>query len=111
MVCLKTAIVLAVLASAVKAAEEEKTNTMKIFVHCSPTNVNVKYTPEANIAGKFYFENSTDPTCQKEFSKGAEETLMVDYETCVPDESKNFSIIVEYVNEANETKKSRGSGK
>ncbi|KAG8036247.1 hypothetical protein G9C98_004827, partial [Cotesia typhae] len=72
--------------------------------------IGVKYTPEANIAGKFYFENSTDPVCQKEFSKGAEETLVVDYKACVPNENKNFSIIVEYVNEANETKKSRGSG-
>nr|UEP64272.1 hypothetical protein [Cotesia flavipes] len=110
MVCLKTVIVLAILASVVKADGEEKMNTTKIFVHCSSTNVSVKYTPEANIAGKFYFENSTDPVCQKEFSKGAEETLVVDYKACVPSENKNFSIIVEYVNEANETKKSRGSG-
>ncbi|KAH0561334.1 uncharacterized protein LOC123265933 [Cotesia glomerata] len=110
MVFLKTLIVLAILASAVKAAEEEKMNTTKIIVHCSSKNVSVKYIPEANIAGKFYFKNSTDPACRKEFLKGAEETLEVDYETCVPDRSKNFSIIVEYVNEANKTKKLRGSG-
>ncbi|XP_057322722.1 uncharacterized protein LOC130666082 [Microplitis mediator] len=110
MVYLKTALVAAVLAFLIVSSSAEEAEKVKIKVTCALPNVTVKYTPEPNLSGKFYFENSTNPECLKEFSNGTEEVLITDFKTCVTGETKNFSIIIEYVDGSNVTKKARGNG-